>query len=52
MIDHAARRLPVIDGHDVIGVLSQAGVARGAPADAVADLVRSISDAAANTGSS
>jgi len=28
MIDHKVRRLPVIDGHDLIGIVSQADLAR------------------------
>jgi CBS domain-containing protein len=27
MIDHEVRRLPVIDGHDLVGIMSQADIA-------------------------
>jgi CBS domain-containing protein len=40
---HKVRRLPVIDGHDLIGVVSQADLARNIPDDQVGDLVESIS---------
>ena len=43
MIDHKVRRLPVIDGHDLVGVVSQADVARNLPEDRVGDLVEAIS---------
>ncbi len=36
-------RLPVIDGHDLVGVLSQAAVARNYPEDRVGELVAFIS---------
>lgn len=51
MIDHAVRRLPVIDGHEVVGMLSQADIAARAPDADVARLVRSISEALDNSGS-
>jgi CBS domain-containing protein len=50
MTKHAVRRLPVIDGDRVVGMLSQADIARGADDARVATLVRSISDAADNSG--
>ena len=43
MKEHKVRRLPVIDGHDLIGVVSQADLARNIPDDRVGDLVESIS---------
>ena len=43
MKEHKVRRLPVIDGHDLIGVVSQADLARHIPDDRVGDLVESIS---------
>jgi len=45
MKDHAVRRLPVIDGHDLIGIVSQGDLAKGAPEGAVGDLVEAISSA-------
>ena len=39
------RRLPVIDGHDLVGMLSQADVARHLPEDKVGDLAEAISSA-------
>ncbi len=50
MTEHAVRRLPVIDGDRVIGVLSQADIAREASDGDVARLVRSISEAPDNSG--
>ena len=43
MIDHGVRRLPVIDGHDLIGIVSQADVARHLDEEKVGDLVEAIS---------
>jgi CBS domain-containing protein len=48
MIDHGVRRLPVIDGHDLIGMVSQADIAKNLPDDQVAQLVEAISAAPAN----
>jgi CBS domain-containing protein len=48
MSKHGVRRLPVIDGHDLVGVVSQADVARNLPEDKVGDLVEAISSAPAN----
>ena len=45
MKDHGVRRLPVIDGHDLVGIISQADVALHLPEGRVADLVRAISAA-------
>lgn len=39
------RRLPVIDGHDLVGMISQADIARNLPDDKVGDLVAAISSA-------
>ena len=41
-------RLPVIDGHDLVGIVSQADIAKNLPDDHVADLVEAISKAPAN----
>lgn len=43
MQDNKVRRLPVIDGHDLVGVISQADIARNYPEDRVGDLVELIS---------
>ena len=45
MTDHKVRRLPVIDGHDLIGVVSQADIATNLPDDQVGGLVEAISAA-------
>src|SRR3954467_6105136 len=42
MKEHGVRRLPVIDGHDLIGIVSQADVARNLPDDKIGDLVEAI----------
>jgi CBS domain-containing protein len=49
MTEHGVRRLPVIDGHDLIGIVSQADVAKNLPEDKVGDLVEAISSAPANS---
>lgn len=43
MTDHQVRRLPVIDGHDLVGMVSQADIARNLPEDRVGELVELIS---------
>ena len=45
MSDHQVRRLPVIDGHDLIGIVSQADLARNVDEVKVGDLVEAISAA-------
>lgn len=45
MKDHAVRRLPVIDGHEVIGMVSQADIATSLPEKKVGELVEAISAA-------
>ena len=45
MADHKVRRLPVIDGHDLIGIVSQADLARNVDEDKVGELVEAISAA-------
>jgi CBS domain-containing protein len=43
MSQHKVRRLPVIDGHKLIGIVSQADVARALPNPQVGDLVQALS---------
>ncbi|MGN7251496.1 MULTISPECIES: CBS domain-containing protein [unclassified Arthrobacter] len=43
MQEHQVRRLPVIDGHDLVGIISQADIARNYPEDRVGELVEFIS---------
>ncbi len=43
MSEYQVRRLPVIDGHDLVGMVSQADVARNLPEEKVGDLVEAIS---------
>ena len=43
MKQHKVRRLPVIDGHELIGVVSQGDVARNIDETKVGDLVETIS---------
>ncbi|MFJ6418638.1 CBS domain-containing protein [Paeniglutamicibacter sp. NPDC091659] len=44
MKEHNVRRLPVIDGHDLVGMLTQADAARTLPGDRIGDLVEQISE--------
>ena len=44
MVDHDVRRLPVIDGHDLVGMLAQADIARALPPQQVGELVGAISE--------
>ena len=48
MTKAGVRRLPVIDGHDLVGMVSQADIARNLPDDKVGDLVAAISSAPDN----
>lgn len=45
MIEHKVRRLPVIDGHDLVGIVSQADIATNLDDDKVGDLLQAISAA-------
>ncbi len=45
MTKAGVRRLPVIDGHDLVGMISQADIARNLPDDKVADFLEAISSA-------
>jgi CBS domain-containing protein len=42
MSEHQVKRLPVIDGHRLVGVVTEADVARNAPSDKVIDLVQTV----------
>jgi CBS domain-containing protein len=44
MKEHQVRRLPVIDGHDLVGIVSQADVARHLEASRVGEVVEAISE--------
>ena len=48
MTSAGVRRLPVIDGHDLVGMVSQADIARNLPDEKVGDLVQAISSAPDN----
>lgn len=48
MTKHGVRRLPVIDGHDLVGMLTQADVAKNLSDDEIGGLVEAISEAPAN----
>jgi CBS domain-containing protein len=48
MEEHKVRRLPVIEDHRLVGIISQGDIARLAPAEETAELVASISAAPAN----
>jgi CBS domain-containing protein len=41
---HKVRRLPVIDGHDLVGIVAIADVARALPDQPVGDLIDAISE--------
>jgi CBS domain-containing protein len=43
MTEHRVRRLPVIDGHDLVGIVSQADVARSLRDPDVGSLVSALS---------
>ena len=45
MKEHKVRRLPVIDGHDLIGIISQADLAQNVDEEEVGELVEAISAA-------
>ena len=45
MTDHKVRRLPVIDGHRLVGIISQADIATNIDEEKVGDLVEAISAA-------
>ena len=45
MASHKVRRLPVIDGHELVGIVSQADIATNIDEEKVGDLVEAISAA-------
>lgn len=45
MARHGVRRLPVIDGHDLVGMISQADIAKKLPEEKAGRLVEAISAA-------
>ena len=48
MTEHGVRRLPVIDGHELVGIVTQADVAKHLSADQIGRLLEAISAAPAN----
>ena len=48
MAERKVRRLPVIDGHELVGMVSQADIARHLPEDRAGELVAAISSAPDN----
>jgi CBS domain-containing protein len=50
MSEHQVRRLPVIDGHDLVGMLAQADVARHLNESQVGDVVQDISQSTESAG--
>jgi len=48
MTQHHVRRLPVIDGHTLVGIVSQADIAKNLPEERVGEFVEAISAAPAN----
>jgi CBS-domain-containing membrane protein len=50
MKQHQVRRLPVIDGTELVGIVSQADIAKNADEDEVGELVQSLSQGGDNSG--
>ena len=48
MTEHDVRRLPVIDGHDLVGMISQADIAQNLSGSETGNLVADISSAPSN----
>ena len=49
MREHGVRRLPVIDGQQLVGIVTQADIAKNCPEESVGDLVEAISSAPSNS---
>ena len=49
MREHGVRRLPVIDGHQLVGIVTQADIAKNCPEESVGDRVEVISSAPATS---
>jgi len=50
MKEHAVRRLPVLEGRELVGIVSQADLAKHVPESLVGGMVDEISTAPSNTG--
>ena len=50
MADKQVRRLPVIDGHELVGIVSQADIAKNAEEAEVGELVAALSSGGDNSG--
>ncbi|WP_027862325.1 CBS domain-containing protein [Marmoricola sp. URHB0036] len=48
MTEHGVRRLPVVDGQELVGIVSQADIAKHLSADQIGHLLEAISAAPAN----
>jgi CBS domain-containing protein len=48
MTEHGVRRLPVIDGHRLVGIVSQADIAKNLPEERIGELVEAISSTPGN----
>ena len=44
MKEHQVRRLPVIDGHDLVGIVSQGDLAKNWDEEDIGELVEAISE--------
>jgi CBS domain-containing protein len=44
MSEHQVRRLPVIDGHELVGMLSQADLVKALPDGRAGELIQDISE--------
>jgi CBS domain-containing protein len=50
MADKQVRRLPVIDGHELVGIVSLADIAKSADQEEVGELVAALSSGSDNSG--